>query len=106
MTKREPIVQADTEGEITKWFLESQDHNRRDLIVNAVTHGGVTPLMLATKLNNAKAVNQLMNADANPFLVDQLRHEAIDYQVSMLHDTEKCYPITVMINMAKEQWKK
>ena len=90
------------EGEITKWFLESNNNNRRDLIVNAVTNGGVTPLMLATKMNNSKAVNQLINANANPFLIDQLRHDAADYQVSMIHQTDKCYPITVMLNMAKE----
>ena len=38
--------------------------------VNAMTEAGVTPLMLACKLNHEKAVEQLLNAGANPFLKD------------------------------------
>ena len=49
--------------------------------------------MLATKKNNAIAVNLLLNAKANPFLVDQVGKEAKDYNVSMVHCIELTYPI-------------
>ena len=37
-------------AKITRWFLEKYDDDQRKL-VNAVTHAGVTPLMLAVKTN-------------------------------------------------------
>ena len=89
------LVQMDFQGDTIKWFLAKVGEDpRADQIVNTATVGGVTALMLATKRNNAIAVNLLLNAKANPFLVDQLQKEAKDYSVSMVHEIEKTYPIT------------
>ena len=50
--------------------------------MNAMTIGGITPMMLAVKLNREKAVEHLLNKSANPFLKDQFGQEAIDYKVA------------------------
>ena len=78
------LVQVDTTGEGTQWLL-SLDNLKETYDVNAPTLAGVTPLMLAVKLNHEKAVEQLLNAGANPFLKDQLGQEAKDYKVSLMH---------------------
>ena len=72
--------------------------------MNAQSNAGVTPLMLAVKLNNEKAVEQLLNAGANPFLKDQLGQEAKDYKVSLTHANDQVLPVDQMITGAKEQW--
>ena len=50
--------------------------------MDAMTNGGITPLMLAVKLNNEKVVELLLNNSANPFLKDQLGQQALDYKVA------------------------
>ena len=72
--------------------------------VNAMTEAGVTPLMLACKLNYEKCVEQLLNAGANPFLKDQLGQEANDYKISMVVKSKDVFPIDTMLNAAKQQW--
>ena len=39
-------------------------------------------MMLATKRNNSKAVQALLNKNANPFFSDQLGQEAKDYTIA------------------------
>ena len=47
------LVQNDESGQATEWLLESYG----DVVnVDAKTTAGVTPLMLAAKRNNSKAV--------------------------------------------------
>ena len=76
------LVQVDATGEGTAWLL-SLENLKESYDVNAATCGGVTPLMLAVKLNHEKACEQLLNAGANPFIKDQLGQEAKDYKVSL-----------------------
>ena len=65
------LVQVDATGEGTAWLL-SLENLKETYDVNHQTNAGVTPLMLAVKLNHEKAVEQLLNSGANPFLKDQL----------------------------------
>ena len=65
------LVQNDESGKATEWVLDSY-LKELNLDVNAMTTAGVTPMMLACKRNNSKAVQALLNANANPFLSDQL----------------------------------
>ena len=74
------LVQNDESGEVTDWLLEQEETIRID--VDAMTNGGITPLMLAVKLNNEKVVEILLNNSANPFLKDQLGQQALDYKVA------------------------
>ena len=50
-----------------------------------MTKAGVSPLMLAIKLNHPRVIEHLLNAGANPFLKDQLGQEAKDYIVTQVH---------------------
>lgn len=61
--------------------------------------------MLAVKLNHEKAVEQLLNSGANPFLKDQLGQEAKDYKVSLAHVNASVLPVDQMLEGAKAQWK-
>ena len=97
------LVQVDATGEGTQWLL-SLENLKETFDVNAATNAGVTPLMLAVKLNHEKACEQLLNGGANPFLKDQLGQEAKDYKVSLLHQDSNVLPVDQMINGAKEQW--
>ena len=73
------LVQNDESGQATEWVLEFYG----DVIdVDAKTTAGVTPMMLATKRNNSKAVQALLNKNANPFFSDQLGQEATDYKIA------------------------
>ena len=74
------VVEEEKRGEVTKWLLEHEQLVNK-LDINAATHGGVTPLMLAAKTNNQGSVEALLNARANPFIKDQLGREAKDYTV-------------------------
>ena len=69
------IVQTDDNSVLLIWLLQERsifhNYNLRELI-NAQTGAGVTPLMLAAKVNNYKNVEILLNSGANPFLKDQL----------------------------------
>ena len=101
------LAQADATGRFTEWLLKedailaSYNINER---INALTTAGVSPLMLAVKLNNPKVVEHLLNAGANPFLKDQLGQEAINYKVTLIHTDTKCNSIEEMLNGAKMQW--
>ena len=53
--------------------------------VNAVTHAGTTPLMLAVKNNNEYTVEALLNSGANPLLTDQLGRDASAYNICLVH---------------------
>ncbi len=64
-------MQADFEGKFTEWILSDKKFVGT-FDINAMTRAGVSPLMLAVKLNNPKIIEQLLNAGANPFLRDQL----------------------------------
>ena len=81
------LVQVDSTGEGTEWLL-GLDNLKETYDVNAMSQAGVTSLMLAVKLNHEKAVEQLLNAGANPFLRDQLGQEAKDYKVSLQHSNQ------------------
>ena len=61
------------------------------------TTGGVTPLMLAVKLNNEKVVEHLLNKGANPFLKDHLGLEALDYKIAIRQVDTSTNPIDTMI---------
>ena len=63
------LVQNDDTGEATERVMETYGET---LEIDAMTKGGVTPLMLGVKRNNSKAVQALLNARANPFYCDQL----------------------------------
>ena len=67
-----------------------------------MTRAGVSPLMLAVKLNNPKIIEQLLNARANPFLRDQLGQEAIDYKITQIHKDKDTNPIEEMLIGAKK----
>ena len=98
------FAQADSTGMFTEWLLnqdmilESYNINER---INALTTAGVSPLMLAVKLNNQKVIEQLLNAGANPFLKDQLGQEAINYKITLIHKDMQCNSIEEMLNGAK-----
>ena len=49
--------------------------------MNAQTVGGVTPLMLACQVANAKIIVELLKNGASPFLKDQLGRLAENYFV-------------------------
>ena len=97
------LVQVDATGEGTQWLL-SLENLKETYDVNAMSQAGVTPLMLAVKLNHEKAVEQLLNAGANPFLKDQLGQEAKDYKVSLMHANQNVLPVDQMLEGAKTQW--
>ena len=97
------LVQVDATGEGTQWLL-SLENLKETYDVNAQSSAGVTPLMLAVKLNHEKAVEQLLNAGANPFLKDQLGQEAKDYKVSLAHKDQNVLPVDSMLEGAKSQW--
>ena len=65
------LVQSDLTGEMLQWLVDKKD-NGFELDLNVMTDGGVTPLMLAVKLNREKVIEVMVNASANPFLKDQL----------------------------------
>ena len=69
------LAQADKMGNTMKWFIE-HDKIKGKFDVNAATESGVTSLMLAVKLNNRFCVAGLLEAEANPFLVDQMGNTA------------------------------
>ena len=50
-----------------------------------MTESGVTALMLAVKLNNKDCVAALLEAEANPFLKDQMGKTAQDYNIAIKH---------------------
>ena len=94
------LVQNDESGQATEWVLESYG----DVIdVDGKTTAGVTPMMLATKRNNSKAVQALLNGKANPFFSDQLGQEATDYRVATRVKKDQ-HPVNEMIQAAKKQW--
>ena len=104
------LVQTDPSGEVVNWVLEQEETIEIDL--NAMTNGGLTPMMLAVKLNHEKVVELLLNNSANPFLKDQLGQEAIDYKISFTrhragqeYEITDLLPIEISINRAKDQWK-
>ena len=87
------LVQEDESGQATEWVLESYG----DVIdVDAKTNAGVTPMMLATKRNNSKAVQALLNKNANPFFSDQLGQEAKDYTIATKAKKDE-HPVNDMI---------
>ena len=94
------MVQGDTTGEATEWLCKKYPD---DLEIDAKTHTGVTPLMLAVKRDNCEAVQALLNARANPFYQDQLGQEATDYAVATTAG-EATYPVQEMVELAKTQW--
>ena len=53
-------------------FILSQEHLKGTYDVNESTRGGVTPLMLAVKLDQENTVELLLQQGANPFLKDSL----------------------------------
>ena len=53
--------------------------------------------MLAAKWNRRETVEVLLNAEANPFLKDQLGKEAKDYNISIRHVDQSSQTITGMI---------
>ena len=68
-------MQTDDSGVVLSWLLQERSIQRNYKIreiINARTSAGVTPLMLAAKVNNYKNVEILLNSGANPFLKDQL----------------------------------
>ena len=97
------LVQVDATGEGTQWLL-SLENLKETYDVNHQTNSGVTPLMLAVKLNHEKVVEQLLNGGANPFLKDQLGQAAKDYWVSKVQVDGDTLPVDKMINGAIQQW--
>ena len=63
------LVQVDKTGTATQWLL-SLKNLEGSYDVNAQTKSGVTPLMLAVKLNHAKVVELILGIGASPFLKD------------------------------------
>ena len=94
------IVQADIDGKFTEWLL-SEECYKGTYNLNAMTKSGVSPLMLAVKLNHPKVIEQLLNAGANPFLKDQLGQEAMDYKITQIHEDKDTDPIDQMLETAK-----
>ena len=70
-----------------------------------MTKAGVSPLMLAIKLNHPRVIEHLLNAGANPFLKDQLGQEAKDYIVTQIHEDQNTDDIGTMLENAKKQWR-
>ena len=66
------LCQADVDAKILPWLIAKNTHSNRFLCVNAQTLGGVTPLMLACQVGNAKIIVELLKNGASPFLKDQL----------------------------------
>ena len=61
------LVQSDVTGEVLQWLLDKRSEEFV-IDVDAMTNGGVTPMMLAVKLNREQVVEILVNGSANPFL--------------------------------------
>ena len=78
------LVQVDRTGQATEWLLSIEGIDAQLNVDAASTSGGVTPLMLAVKVNHEKVVEHLLNKGANPFLVDALGREALDYKVATI----------------------
>ena len=76
------LVQIDKDGRGTEWLLAIEGIKEQVNVDAQSTIGGVSPLMLAVKLNNEKVVEHLLNNGANPFLTDYLGHEALDYKIA------------------------
>ena len=76
------LVQVDRTGQATEWLLSIEGIDAQLNVDAASTNGGVTPLMLAIKLNHEKVVEHLLNKGANPFLEDALGQDALAYKVA------------------------
>ena len=98
------LVQVDKTGQATEWLLSIEGIESQCNIDFQSTNGGVTPLMLAIKLNHEKVVEHLLNKGANPFLKDHLGQEALDYKVATIQADTTVNPVDQMIALAKEQW--
>ena len=98
------LVQVDKTGQATEWLLSIEGIEGQCNIDYQSTNGGVTPLMLAIKLNHEKVVEHLLNKGANPFLKDHLGQEALDYKVATIQADTTVNPVDQMIALAKEQW--
>ena len=60
--------------------------------------------MLAVKHNHEKVVQLLLEHKpypANPFLTDQLGHEALDYKIAIVQANNNLTPVDLAINRAK-----
>ena len=68
-----------------------------------MTSGGITPLMLAAKVSNQKAVELLLNESANPFLKDQLGQEAKNYKIS-IDEKSKYLTVDLMSHDYSHRW--
>ena len=77
------LAQVDSTGEVMAQVL-GKEELKDAYNVDAMTHAGVTPLMIAVKLNHNGVVKQLLDCGANPFLKDQLGAEAKDYSVTLI----------------------
>ena len=58
--------------------------------------------MLAVKTNCEYVVQELLNANANPFLKDQMGKTAGDYNICTRHMDDTNQVITAMISKVKE----
>ena len=76
------LVQVDRTGQATEWLLSIEGIDAQLNVDAASTNGGVSPLMLAVKLNHEKVVEHLLNKGANPFLEDALGQDALAYKVA------------------------
>ena len=99
------IVRVDETGELTKWLL-SHEKVKKKCDVNAQTIGRETPLMLAVKCGNAKAVEELLNAGANPWIKNNLDQQASDYKTEVGVANIAASQIIDMLLKAKSNWLK
>ena len=99
------LCEADTKGEVLPWLIQKNTHENRFLCINAQSTSGVTPLMLACKVANAKIIVELLKNGASPFLKDQLGRQAENYFV--INPKERNHhqsQIPKLIEKAKYQW--
>ena len=99
------LCEADTKGEIIPWLIAKNTQDNRFLCINAQTASGVTPLMLACKVANARIIVELLKNGASPFLKDQLGKQAEDYFIVNPYERDhQQVQIPKLIEKAKYQW--
>ena len=100
------LVVSDETSSTLAYLLDKNKGNEMNVDINAQTHGGVTPLMLACQTANAKSVVKLLQCGANPFFKDHLGQEASEHFVLLPQNCDKLQrQIPRVIEQAKQQWR-
>ena len=70
--------------------------------LDAITNGGVTPLMMAVENGNIELVAECLNSNFNPFLKDALERTVMDY--ASMYRNVLGQDMRKLIQAAMDQW--